>query len=208
MQNKKTLFVVLILLLIAILLFLFQKKDPDPYTETLAENNPYAVDSNYSGDGSESSGESVSQGLETTEWVWVKTEFGDGTVVRPGNHFFRLTMEYGDALSSTDCNSFFMKYNTQGNTIRITGEKEDMLLCPESMDRFYGEHLLLARSYEIDGDNLRLTLGRDSGVMHFAEEYYLESNPELIICTTDVVDCGDGTTAKRIAPACIHELCQ
>lgn len=106
--------------------------------------------------------------LFDNSWVWVRTEYLDGDILQSRTDRFVLTFnEAGTMNSSTDCNSLSGDFVIDGEVLSFGPFMSTLMYCDGSLEGDYGSNLALTNSYTIVGDELRLNLDRDFGVMVF-----------------------------------------
>ena len=106
--------------------------------------------------------------LRGEKWVWIQTEYMDGTVLAaPASSFvFQFTSD-GNIQSTTDCNSLGGSVVVDGEVISFGPFVSTMMYCEDSKEGVYAADLALTSSYTIVGTELRLNLNRDYGTMVF-----------------------------------------
>lgn len=121
-----------------------------------------------SDDGEEENEISSESKIVDTRWVWVRTEYLDGDTLKPRGEDFVLSFnEAGTMTSTTDCNSLSGDYVIDGEVLSFGPFMSTLMYCDGSLEGEYGSDLALTNSYTIVGDELRLNLNRDFGVMVF-----------------------------------------
>jgi heat shock protein HslJ len=111
---------------------------------------------------------SLESGLFGNRWVWDQTEYRSGEILEPRDDNFVLSFnEAGTMNSTTDCNSLSGDFAVDGEVLSFGPFMSTLMYCDGSLEGEYGSDLALTNSYEIVGDELRLNLNRDFGVMVF-----------------------------------------
>jgi heat shock protein HslJ len=107
--------------------------------------------------------------LVGTKWSWVKTNLSAGDVLMgPAGNKFVLTLKSDKTVqSTTDCNSLGGNYVIDGEVLSFGPFVQTMMYCEGSKETDYARQLSLTSSYTIVGDELRLNLYKDYGVMVF-----------------------------------------
>lgn len=112
--------------------------------------------------------EVTSDELFENKWAWIRTEYGDGAEIEPrGDDFVLMFNESGTMNSTTDCNSLSGDFVIDGEVLSFGPFMSTLMYCEGSLEGEYRSDLALTNSYEIVGDELRLNLNRDFGVMVF-----------------------------------------
>jgi heat shock protein HslJ len=102
-------------------------------------------------------------------WAWVRTDMLNGSyILAPIGDKFILTFDRdGNVGSSTDCNGLGGNYVFNGEILSFGPFIQTLMYCEGSMESEYSKQLSLTSSYTIFGNELRLNLNRDYGVMTF-----------------------------------------
>ncbi len=172
--------------------------------------------------------------LPGTMWNWIRTDndpFASSTqMVAPAGNEYVLTFRQGGTFNSTtDCNRIAGSYALNGEVVSLGSVSMTEMACPDSLDTLYAAELGRVTSYVIDGDELRLILQQDSGVMIF--ERQADASPEevppapiegdeavapdepvlneddAVMCTMDAMECPDGSFVGRVPPSCVFAAC-
>lgn len=113
-------------------------------------------------------GSTTSAQLFGNRWEWIRTEYLDGDRILPRTSAFVLSFAVsGTMTSTTDCNSLSGDFVVDGEVLSFGPFMSTLMYCDGSLEGEYGSDLALTNSYEIVGDELRLNLNRDFGVMVF-----------------------------------------
>ncbi len=104
-------------------------------------------------------------------WEWQETVGGDDAVVAPDDPA-RYTLSFNDdgtANIQADCNQVVASYSIDESLLTIEPGPSTLALCPEgSLSDAYIRMLAAASSYEMDGDDLVISLFDDAGTMQFS----------------------------------------
>lgn len=113
--------------------------------------------------------------LENSEWEWDYTELLPGKkVVTPPSEKFILKLSNGKVTSTTDCNAMSGKYVKNGEVLSFTPFSSTKMFCEGSLESEYAREIGLTNSYTVSGNELRLILNRDLGIMHFKKRQGVE----------------------------------
>lgn len=121
-------------------------------------------------DTDESSNDEISPALHSASWVWIRTERADGSIIEAPAGKFVLSFDGERASSSTDCNSMSASYVIDGEVLSFGPIGSTKMYCEDSVETEYARDIALATSYVIEGDELRINLNRDVGVMYFLRQ--------------------------------------
>lgn len=112
----------------------------------------------------------VSQGQQALvgSWAWYRTMYQNGSIAQVPIGTFVLTFGAdGSVTSTTDCNQLSGSYVVNGEVLSFKPFAMTKKYCEGSKDTVYAKDLSLATSYTIVGDELRIIMNRDAGVMVF-----------------------------------------
>lgn len=103
------------------------------------------------------------------EWVWLGTEFINGTVTTAPSGRFVLSLGSDMRMASTtDCNQLSGGFVLDGEILSIGPIGATKMACMgDTLEGQYSEELSRVTSYSIVGSELRLNLIKDSGTMVF-----------------------------------------
>lgn len=106
--------------------------------------------------------------LTNSSWVWVNSDVaGEGEVTAPAGEFVLSFDGEGNMSSETDCNTMGGIYSQDGEVLSMGQFVMTKMYCEGSMEMVYADQLALVNSHVIEGDELRLIMARDYGVMVF-----------------------------------------
>ncbi|KND48803.1 MAG: hypothetical protein AB198_01125 [Parcubacteria bacterium C7867-003] len=144
----------------------------------------------------EKQGNSVTQPenvLENTEWEWDYTQILPGKkVVTPERGKFILFLKDGKVTSTTDCNSMSGQYVKDGEVLSFTPFTSTKMYCAGSLESEYSRQIGLTNSYTIAGNELRLILNRDAGIMVFKKRSSSETQSVKLYFYNPSLDQGVG----------------
>ena len=109
-------------------------------------------------------------------WVWVETEMGDETIIRPnsaGDFWLNLNEDEPKVVIMTDCNNASGTFTVWSNgEISFGAMMSTQMFCEGAKEDVFLGQIGLARTYLLDENGLHLAMEADSGIMHFvrAEE--------------------------------------
>jgi heat shock protein HslJ len=112
---------------------------------------------------------SLTQGV----WLWVRTVYGDGTVIqsRDPNVYTVAFMSDGRVAIRADCNTGSATYTTAGSALSIQPGSMTLAACPAgSQDSVFLRDLFATTTFEFDGPQLVFNLEMDHGVMYFSPQ--------------------------------------
>lgn len=113
----------------------------------------------------------MSNELVGTTWQWVKTAYGDDSVVVAGDPS-RYTLyfdENGQVAVRFDCNGGGGSYVVDGSSLLFGPLVTTLMACPEdSQATTFAKDLAEVYSYVIEDGHLYLSLKLDTGIMEFA----------------------------------------
>ena len=109
------------------------------------------------------------ENLTSSSWSWQHTDLlsGEKMTAPAGDKFVLSFQAEGRMGSLTDCNSIGGIYSIDGEVLSMGQFAMTKMFCEGSAEMEYANQLGLANSYIIEGDELRLNLNRDYGVMVF-----------------------------------------
>lgn len=109
--------------------------------------------------------------LAGTAWQWVKTEYGDDSVIEAADPA-RYTIAFGEDGTLTaqlDCNRGMGSFTQDGPMLSFGPIASTRMACPsDSQDFEFGRDLEAVVSYVLQDGNLYLALFADAGIMTFA----------------------------------------
>jgi heat shock protein HslJ len=115
--------------------------------------------------------ESVAPPVEQDAWAWQYSNLEDGTKIQAPEGKFILTFsDNKKVMSTTDCNTLSGSYIRDGEIISFSPFTSTKMYCKQSLESTYSDELSLATSYYIVGDEMRLNLNRDAGIMIFKKK--------------------------------------
>jgi heat shock protein HslJ len=102
-------------------------------------------------------------------WVWQYTESVDGKKSQaPLGGKFVLTLKKDKTISSTtDCNSLSGNYTTSKDILVFTSLVSTLMFCENSHESDYVGKLAETTAYVITGNELRLILAKNAGILVF-----------------------------------------
>jgi heat shock protein HslJ len=112
---------------------------------------------------------SLTQGV----WLWTRTDYGDGSVLRsPDPNAYTLAfMDDGHLAIRADCNSASATYTVNGSMLSIQPGPMTLAACPPgSQDTVFLRDLFQVATYVFDGPRLVLNMRLDSGSMVFSPQ--------------------------------------
>lgn len=169
--------------------------------------------------------------LPGSVWSWVRTDNDPLASVHPvvapvGNEYVLTFRESATFNSTTDCNRIAGSFAKNGEVLSFGSISMTEMACPDSLDTLYAAELGRVTSYVISGNELRLILQQDTGVMIFErqgteapiliddevvenpdEPVSSEDDDEGVMCTMDAMECPDGSYVGRIPPSCSFAAC-
>jgi heat shock protein HslJ len=106
-------------------------------------------------------------------WQWVRTEYGDGSVVEAGNPI-RYTIAFrpdGTLSIRADCNQVVGTYTRQGASLTLRLGATTLAACPpDSQADVFVRDLSAVAAYVFSGDHLVLNMRLDTGNMIFEQQ--------------------------------------
>ena len=109
--------------------------------------------------------------LAGTAWQWVKTEYGDDSVIEVADPS-RYTLTFnadGTLTAQLDCNRGMGSFTQDGPMLSFGPIASTRMACPsDSQDFEFGRDLEAVVSYVLQDGNLYLALFADAGIMTFA----------------------------------------
>lgn len=108
--------------------------------------------------------------LRSKTWVWVSTQYNDGSEVRPAREgVFTITFSPEGGLSfTTDCNSMGGTYAADDHSITFYGIMSTLMYCEGSQESKFASMFTTTQPYQITpAGELILDLPFDSGSARF-----------------------------------------
>lgn len=104
-----------------------------------------------------------------TEWVWLHNELPNGELIStPNREQYILTFaQDGRVQSTTDCNIFIGKFETQGTTISVGPLGSTKKACQGSLESVYAKNLAIVTTYQVMGNRMYLLINNEAGKMVF-----------------------------------------
>jgi len=115
---------------------------------------------------------SLESSLTQNVWLWVRTEYGDDSVVESSNPN-AYTLRFGEdrVAIRADCNTGSAGYVVNGSSISFQPGPITLVACgPDSQDSLFLRDLMQAATFVFAGDHLVLNLRFDSGNMIFSPQ--------------------------------------
>lgn len=103
-------------------------------------------------------------------WAWKNVEYSNGSGESASDsQQFILAFEDDNRFSSTtDCNNVSGSYTLDGNNLKFENMLSTQMYCEDSQETTYIQVLGDTKSYEINGNLLKLFLNTDNGVANFS----------------------------------------
>ena len=147
--------------------------------------------------------------LAGTSWQWIKTVYGDESVIEPADPSrYTLTFnEDGTISAQLDCNRGMGGFTQDGPMLTVGPVASTMMACPDDSQAFeFGRDLDAVVSFVLQDGNLHLALFADSGIMTFAplaEEAEDEEMATLAGTVWQWIDTqyGDGAVTEVADPS-------